>query len=149
METTFSKDIDQLNKLLKGELSAVQTYRQCIEALDDDEPQALEASLAKLKRSHEHRAAWLKSQIRSLGGQPEVSSGVWGAFAMVYEGGAALFGDDTAIAALADGEAHGKKLYQESLVSLTPHTRRFIEETILPEQRGSYLAVDTLRAITN
>lgn len=149
MDTTFSNDIDQLNKLLRGELSAVQTYRQCIESLDDDEPEALEASLEKLKRSHEQRAAWLKGQIRSLGGEPEVSSGVWGAFAMLYEGGATLFGDETAVSALADGEAHGKKLYQESLVNLTPHTRRFIEQTILPEQRGSYLAIDTLRAITN
>src|SRR4051794_34024517 len=70
--------VDALNSLLRGELSATETYQQALAK----EPDASWAS--DLKRFHaDHRttANELRKHIHELGGQPDQGSGAWGAFA--------------------------------------------------------------------
>jgi len=100
--------VETLNTYLRGELSAVETYRQAVDKINDE---FLRASLHELSVSHEQRVSLLRERIERLGGEPAKSSGVWGGFAKVVEGGAKIFGVKAALAALEEGEDHGLKMY--------------------------------------
>ena len=49
----------------------------------------------------------LRDAIVACGGTPAEGSGAWGTFAKVVEGGAKVFGEKAAVAALEEGEDHG------------------------------------------
>src|SRR5689334_16540035 len=85
MRGETDKSVDALNELLRGEISAVETYRQAIDKLGSS---PTVAQLEGCRRSHEQRIAKLRDQVSRLGGQPAKDSGAWGAFAKLIEGGA-------------------------------------------------------------
>lgn len=120
----MTKTIDQLNSLLRGEISAVETYKMAIEKLT-------KASFVSVLRdclaSHERRVTTLGDEIRKLGGTPAKGSGAWGTFAKLFEGSAAVFGEKAAIAALEEGEDHGRNDYERELADMAPPTRQAIE----------------------
>lgn len=130
-----SEDVKYLNSFLKSELSAVETYGQCIKKLDDEN---IASSLADLQSSHQRRVQLLRQKIRELGGSPVDSSGLWGSFAKMVEGGATLFGDRSAIAALEEGEDRGRDEYIAKSDDLSPEIQRFVNAELLPEQRRSH-----------
>jgi hypothetical protein len=133
-----------LNKFLRGELSAVETYRQALERLSSS---AFASDLMENKRSHEQRVEMLRNQITRLGGAPSDDSGPWGSFAKLFEGGAKLFGEKTAIAALEEGEDHGLKLYRNNsdVQKLDLATRDFVERSLLPEQERTHQTASRLK----
>jgi bacterioferritin (cytochrome b1) len=133
-----------LNKFLRGELSAVETYRQAIDRLAAS---ACAADLTENKRSHEQRVEMLRNQVLRLGGTPADDSGAWGSFAKLIEGGAKLFGEKAAIAALEEGEDHGLKLYRSNsdIAKLDLATRDFVERSLLPEQERSHRTTSRLK----
>lgn len=137
---THRKDIEGLNSLLRGEKSAIETYDQVIAKA---ETEGVARELRENRESHWRRAGLIESEIRKLGGQPSADAGVWGAFAKTVEGGAKLFGLSAAVSALEEGEDHGLKDYRKDR-SLTPATRAFVTETLLPEQQRTH---DRLRAL--
>jgi hypothetical protein len=143
MDKTYSGDIQHLNSFLRGEISAVQTYDQAIEKLGD-EP-SLSGKLEDLRSSHEQRAEILREEIVRRGGEPAEGSGVWGGFAQLVEGSAKIFGKKAAIAALEEGEDHGRDDYRSELEELSPETRRMIETRILPEQHRTHDAMSQLK----
>jgi uncharacterized protein (TIGR02284 family) len=138
-----SDDIDKLNSFLRGERSAVETYNQAIEKLED-EPD-IRQRLQSLRDSHSARVIELSTRIRALGGKPDETSGAWGGFAKLVEGGAKLFGKSAAIAALEEGEDHGKRLYADNLDELSEQTREFIRSRIMPEQRRTHDILSALK----
>ncbi len=140
--TDMQKNVDQLNSFLRGEISAVETYRQALEALDSS---ACRPQLAKCKQSHEQRVALLTQQIRGLGGEPATSSGAWGAFAKLVEGGAAAMGDKAAIAVLEEGEDHGNADYKRDLEKLDPTVRAVVAQQIVPMQRETHANMSALK----
>lgn len=142
MKTIQDKDIDQLNSFLEGELSAVETYRQCIQKVDDS---VVAMQLRRLQTSHQQRAMMLERKILALGGIPAKDSGIWGTFAKLVEGGAALLGESTAISTLEVGEDHGKKLYTREVTELSPDARDFVEHYIIPEQQMTRDALSALQ----
>jgi hypothetical protein len=133
-----------LNKFLRGELSAVETYRQALERLGNT---TCATDLAENKRSHEQRVEMLRSQVTRLGGVASTDSGPWGGFAKLIEGGAKLFGEKAAIAALEEGEDHGLKLYRNrsDLEKLDLATRDFVERSLLPEQERTHRTASALK----
>ncbi len=131
-----SDTIKQLNSFLRGELSAVETYRQAIEKLQD-EP-SIRAQLADFQASHQRRVGLLSDEIRRLGGAPDTQSGVWGSFAKLVEGSAALFGKKAAISALEEGEDHGRDDYRRDLDDVAPDVRSFLQQHIIPEQERTH-----------
>jgi hypothetical protein len=141
-EANANNSIDQLNSFLRGEVSAVETYRQAIAKLSNFTHRSL---LEDCARSHEERVRLLSLEVRRLGGQPSEGSGPWGAFAKLVEGGAQLFGEKAAIAALEEGEDHGRDDYKRDLGDLDPATRRFIETQILPEQLRTHATMSSLK----
>src|SRR5262245_20168140 len=88
--------VDHLNSLLRGEISAVETYRQAISKLDRVE---FRPTLEECARSHETRVQLLSDQVLRLGGKPAQDSGAWGSFVKLVEGAANAFGDKAAISA--------------------------------------------------
>lgn len=143
MKNTHENDIKQLNSFLRGELSAVETYTQALDKIEDS------TALAVLRRnleSHEKRTNQLRQLIVTLGGEPSDDSGVWGALAKAVEGGAKIFGESSAIAALEEGEDHGLADYRRDVPELTMETRRFVADQLLPEQIRTHDEMAHLKA---
>src|SRR5690606_5254473 len=109
MTNITEQDINQLNSFLRGELSAVETYEQCVEKMTDS---SIVAQLRSLQESHRRRAELLSDRVRLLGGKPAQGSGVWGSFAKLAEGSAKIFGESAAVSALGEGEEHGGDAYR-------------------------------------
>src|SRR4051794_35042598 len=128
MRVDADKTVDALNGLLRGEISAVETYRQAIEKLGAS---ATQLQLEDCRRSHEQRVAKLREQVARLGGEPAKDSGAWGAFAKLVEGGAKTFGEKAAVAALEEGEDHGLKQYRGDLDKLDATSRQLVEADLL------------------
>ncbi|HEX6794901.1 MAG TPA: DUF2382 domain-containing protein [Casimicrobiaceae bacterium] len=109
-------DVDDLNRLLRDELSAIETYRQ---ALDKNRGQygqdARFQQLAAMLRDHEQAATQLRGMIGQLGGTPSDDSGAWGTWANTVMGTAKLFGDKSALKSLKEGEQSGIEDYEQLL----------------------------------
>jgi demethoxyubiquinone hydroxylase (CLK1/Coq7/Cat5 family) len=136
------KNVEQLNSFLRGEISAVETYRQALEALKSS---SYRPKIAECKQSHEQRVAILTAEIRRLGGTPAESSGAWGAFAKAVEGGAAVLGEKAVIAALEEGEDHGNADYKRDVSKLDPGVRAVIEERVMPLQIRTHAELSALK----
>jgi uncharacterized protein (TIGR02284 family) len=136
------KTCDTLNGFLRGELSAVETYRQAMEKVSDA---TLRPTLEQNSQSHQDRAAKLRNRIAQLGGKPADGSGAWGSFAKLVEGGAKAFGAKAALAALEEGEDHGLRMYKDDLDRLDTSTRAFVEGELLPAQQRSHDAMSALK----
>ncbi len=128
METN---SVDTLNELLRGEISAVETYRQALEKLTNS---PVRAELEDCRQSHALRVQKLREQVMRLGGRPDESSGAWGTFAKLVAGSAKAFGEKAAIAALEEGEDHGLRLYKGDIDKLDPASRALVEADVLPAQ---------------
>ncbi len=142
MSFANTEPVDQLNSFLRGEISAVETYRQAIEKLASGSSAAM---LAQWQKSHEMRVSLLTSEIVKRGGQPAKGSGAWGAFAKLVEAGASVLGEKSAIAALEEGEDHGMKDYETDVAKLDEPTKAFILGKILPEQKRTHTGVRELK----
>lgn len=142
IHSSSNQDVDQLNSFLRGELSAVETYDQALVAIDDVR---IQTSLRQVRESHDRRVDLLRQRIVQLGGEPASGSGLWGGFVKLIEGSAATFGVSSAIAALEEGEDHGRDDYHADLKELAPETRAFISSSILPEQMRTHQAISTMK----
>ena len=133
--------INQLNSFLRGELSAAETYRLALARLEQSE---FRPTLVQCSRSHEQRARLLTEAILGRGGEPADSSGAWGSLVRMIERSAAAISESAAIAALEEGEDHGRDDYLRDIDSLEPSARQLVEFAILPEQRRTH---DTIKAV--
>jgi uncharacterized protein (TIGR02284 family) len=143
MATTKQAPVDTLNTLLRGELSAVETYRQAEEAFQG-QPEA--AELRRIAGEHGLSAEVLRRHVEQHGGQPSQGSGLWGAFARLVERAAKKLGDTTALRALKEGEEHGIKDYEKALAGtdLTADCRLLIQGELLPRCRAHVQALDRM-----
>lgn len=137
--------IDQLNHFLRGEISAVETYRMALEKLETGSPARLDVEACM--QSHSSRVTLLREAIIAAGGTPVDGSGPWGAFAKVVEGGARVLGDKAAIAALEEGEDHGLKDYKKGLddKDLDFNARTIVTSQLLPQQQASHDRMSSLK----
>ena len=131
---SVDETIDQLNSLLRGEISSVETYEQAIRKVDDEHVSEATA-LRAIAQEHGEQAQLLRDEIRRLGGEADDSSGPWGAWAKIVEGTAKLFGDASALKALKEGEEHGLKDYEEALDDVNEASRELITSRLIPNQR--------------
>ena len=134
--------VETLNGFLRGEISAVETYRQAIAKLGDS---AARDELQICQLSHEHRVQQLRDQVRTLGGTPAEGSGAWGGFVRLVEGGAKVFGEKAAISALEQGEDHGLELYRKGIDKLDVVARGFVERSVIPAQEETHRTVSALK----
>jgi len=136
-------NVDVMNSFLRGEISAVETYRQALDKIGGVGP--TRSTLEECLQSHQQRVDTLRSQVRRLGGSPSEGSGPWGAFAKLIEGGAKLFGEKSAIAALEEGEDHGRDDYRRDVAKLDGETKALVKSKIMPEQERTHRALSDLK----
>jgi uncharacterized protein (TIGR02284 family) len=138
--------IDTLNSLLRGELSATETYQQALAKVGDD-PGA--AEIRRIHAEHREAANTLRQHVHRHGGQPSTSSGAWGTFAKAVEGVAKLFGNKAALKALKEGEEHGVKEYQEALDAggLPAECATLIRNQLLPQTRAHIATLDRVMSM--
>ena len=139
---------DFLNRLLRGELSAIETYEQGLQKLGG-EPGSVE--LQRILNEHRQASETLRQHVVSLGGTPSTSSGVWGTFATLVTGGAKLFGNVATLKALKEGEEHGLKDYERALEDANTEQvcKDMIRAEFLSRQREHIATIDRLMSVQN
>ena len=135
------KAIEQLNSLLRGEISAVETYSLAIDRVG--EGRTSEATqLRAIAQEHGETAQKLREEIRRLGAEADDSSGAWGVYAKAVQGAADLFGDASVHKAQKEGEEHGLEDYREALDDVGESSRRLISEVVIPAQQRHIATLD-------
>ncbi|MEQ1529308.1 MAG: DUF2383 domain-containing protein [Methylococcales bacterium] len=139
-------NLTKIDKLLKDELSAIETYQQALDALKEDVSLGNAESLVPIYEDHQAAASSLQAQIRQLGGTPSADSGAWGTWAKMILGGAHLLGKESALKALQEGESSGVKDYEKALLDhdLSAEVRALIETKLLPAQQAHIRTLDKL-----
>src|SRR4051812_25465970 len=137
--------VTQLNSLLRGEISAAETYAQAIERVDSNNSRLADVQMLRdMQEEHGRACQALRSRIRDLGGEASDSSGAWGAWAQTVQGTANLFGDTAALKALKEGEEHGLKDYMEALDDVDGTSAALIESELIPAQRRHIAHLDSM-----
>ena len=104
---------DDLNRCLRSELSAIETYHQALEKNRQQYGQQPQfQQLSRMLQEHQDAAAQLRRLVQQHGGTPSTDSGAWGAWSKTVMAAAKLFGDKPALKALKEGEESGLKEYQ-------------------------------------
>jgi uncharacterized protein (TIGR02284 family) len=139
------KTIEQLNELLRGEISAAETYKMAMDKIEkNDRFQPRIDMLHEMQRDHGAAAQRLREQIRALGGEADNDSGAWGAWAKLTQGTSNLFGDKAALKSLKEGEEHGMKDYERTLKDgLDPGAEQLVSQ-LLSQQRQHVETLDRL-----
>jgi osmotically-inducible protein OsmY len=130
--------INGLNRCLRSELSAIETYRQALDRDRQNYGSHMEFQrLSENLRDHEDAHARLRDAIRSWGGEPSNDAGAWGTWSKIIMGAAKLFGDRAALKALKEGEESGLEEYERYM---REHARsqddlRLVSELMARQQR--------------
>ena len=134
-DSSFQDSRDQLASFCRGELSAVETYRQAMRVTQQSWVLTqLRANLA----SHEERARLLQQRILELGGDAPDTSGPWGAFATAVQGVASAINERAALSILEEGERHGLADYRADLGKVDSESLRMLENRIIPQQSQTH-----------
>jgi uncharacterized protein (TIGR02284 family) len=125
---------EKLNDVLRGERSAVETYKQALSKLTTD-PRA--DGLREIQADHLHAVSSLKRHVSIRGKDPETSSGAWGGVAKSVMGTAKIFGDKATLKALKQGEEHGLNQYNDLIQdsNVEPVVRDMVRNTMIPKQK--------------
>ena len=131
------------NELLRGEISAVETYRQALEKV------GTEPGSDRLRQFHDDHAqavTELQRHVMKLGGSPSTDSGAWGVWAKTVVGSAKVLGDTAALKALKEGEQHGVKEYKELLENknASEELKTIVRGSILPKQEEHIKFLDQM-----
>jgi len=146
---TVNEDcIKSCNSLLRGELSAVETYSKAIEKYPAT---PVTAELTRIQTEHREAANKLAANIREMGGVPDTDSGAWGVFANSVQGAANLFGTDSAIESLQRGEEHGRNEYRGALENedVMDSCKRLIRNELLPKVDNHIKILERLEEIVD
>ena len=146
LDTDRDGAITQLNSLLRGEISAAETYAMAIKKLSesDNSRQSDCQCLRDMQEDHGRACQALRSRIRDLGGEASDSSGAWGAWAKTVEGAASIFGDKAALKALKEGEEHGLKDYSEAADDVDATSAALIASELVPAQQRHIMMLDQM-----
>jgi len=145
--TAEGEVVRHLNEFLRGEISAVETYRMAIEKVTKKNDSSAEPNLGLLREiqdEHGRAAQGLRDRIRELGGEPSDGSGTWGAWAKTVQGTANLFGDTAALKSLKEGEEHGLKDYGSKINEVDTTSAELISNQLMPAQQRHIALLDQL-----
>ena len=139
-------NIETLNKFLKDELSATETYQQALDKLGEEAGPSESEDLVPIYEAHKEAVSSLQALISRLGGTPCEDSGAWGTWAKIVQGGANMLGKEVALKSLQGGEKSGAEAYEEALqeTELSSDIRSLIETKLLPAQQAHIRTLDRL-----
>jgi hypothetical protein len=145
MDHTHKSDqtVETLNDLLRGELSAVESYDRALPAVEDKP--ALRSDLQECRASHELRVERIRRAILDVGGEPAHASGAWGLFSKAVAGGARALGWKTVITTLEEGEDHGLTAYGNAMPRLDERLRKLVSTELYPEQQHTHGVMAALK----
>ena len=134
-----------MQRLLKGELAAVESYEHALRDVRNDPARDL---LASFLEDHRGAVSMLSGRSADGGDEGATGAGVWGAFARAVEKAASWVNDPTTLKALKEGEVHGEDEYRNALSEnqLDAELRRIIEQELLPLQSEHVEELDLLIA---
>jgi uncharacterized protein (TIGR02284 family) len=147
MKTMINEDcIKTCNGLLRGELSAVETYAKALEKFPAT---PVTAELTRIQSEHRDSANLLTQNVREMGGTPETDSGAWGAFANTIQSAANLFGAESAVESLQRGEEHGRNDYLDALENgdVMDSCKTLIRSELLPRVQNHIKILERLEEI--
>ena len=136
-------EINDLEKILRGEIAAVEAFRQVLEKFTD---YVHASELRRMQFEHERAVDFWKDQLKSQEPIVEESSGPWGKIVETFVGVAKLLGDGATLRVLKDGEEHGLKEYRELLESdhLNEESISFVKSVCLNLQRQHIFTLESL-----
>lgn len=139
-------NVKTIEKLLKDELSAMETYQQALEKFRVTSGQFMTNSLTPIFSAHKSAVSSLEAQITKLGGTPQKGTGAWGSWAKLILEGASLLGKQSTIKVLLEGEKSGEVDYEAALkdTTLSSEVRNLIETKLLPAQQLHIRSLDRL-----
>jgi rubrerythrin len=142
--TDQQRCIDVCNQLLRGEISAVETYNQALEKFKDGGDSAI---LSEIRNDHNTSCGLLRDHLRAMGATPSSDSGVWGGFAKAVEGTAKLLGSVPALKVLEEGEQHGIREYRDALedTGVMEEIKSVIRASLLPPLEKHIATLQRLR----
>ncbi len=145
-QTTITPEMqlaDALNQILRGEMSAVEAYKQGIEKIEGD---AEKKRLNEFLAFHQRNVDYWWRQVAATSMKPDTSSGPWGAVVKAFMGTAKLFGEVSTLKALKKGEEHGLSEYKDLLENnfIEEADKRFVRETIIPEFELHLASIDAM-----
>lgn len=143
---SFIMDIKMLDKLLKDELAATETYKQVLDKLREDAALGESEYLMPIYEAHKDAVSSVQAQIRQLGETPSEGSGAWGTWVEILQGGANMLGKKAALKVLQEGEKNGAEDYEKVLkdTELSSSIRSLIETKLLPAQQAHIRTLDRL-----
>lgn len=137
--------VHHLNSLLRGEISAAETYRMAIDKVaGSDQAGPNVGLLREIQEEHGRAAQALRDRIRELGGEATDSSGAWGAWAKTVQGTMNLLGDSSSLKSLKEGEEHGLKDYQQAIEEVEGSDAQLIQNQLIPAQQRHINLLDQL-----
>ena len=140
----ISQCIDVCNDLLRGELSAIETYSDTMDRYSG-EPEVM--ILKTIRREHIDSANRIRKNVKSMGGEPDLSSGARGGAAKAIQATANFFGEGSAIASLKQGEEIGKSMYEKALANgaVLDHCKEMVRSSLLPRVSSHILNLESLQ----
>lgn len=134
---------DDIDEIIRGEISAVDAYEQVMDKVTED-PEAFR--LNQFKLDHENAVQFWKKEARANGRVPETSSRVWGTVVEAFVGSSKLIGEETALKALRTGEEHGLSNYEKMLESdrLSNFQKSEIRNTFIPRQQRHIESINAI-----
>jgi demethoxyubiquinone hydroxylase (CLK1/Coq7/Cat5 family) len=146
--STTTSDTNALNSLLRGEMSARETYDQAIEKLRHSKRPDLVNTLSRIRSEHAKAVETLRTHVTTHGGEPSEGFGAWGTFATAVEGAAKLLGPQTALAALKQGEQQGLNDYERTIQNedMASDCKTLIRSELMPQTQEHIGALDRLMA---
>jgi len=138
------QNVTTIEKLLKDELSATETYQKALEELDFPGGQFMTNSILPMLGDHKAAVSMIQEQIVKQGGTPRKSTGTWGSWPQLILENADLLGKRSALKVLIEGEKTGEAYYSEALKdsTLPADFRSLIENKLLPNQQLHIRSLD-------
>ena len=147
-DTRESSLVDGLNRCLRSELSAIETYRQALDRDRNEYGTRMEFQrLSEILHEHEDAAGRLRDAVQRMRGEPSTDSGAWGTWSKMVMGAAKLFGDRSALKALKEGEESGRDEYERFQHHCNPPSELFDLTSELMARQGRHIReLDSLMA---
>lgn len=108
-------NLDKVEKLLKNELAAAETYHQALEKFEEEGQRNEIAYLEPIYEEHTQAVSELQEKVQQMGGSPTTDSGLWGSWSETVMSGAEMIGKDAMLNALLAGEKSGLDDYEEAV----------------------------------
>ncbi len=141
-----SQAIEDLNFLLKDELTAIEAYQKILTKLEGPDKVNI---LTEALKSHQDRASKLKSAVGKMGGEALSDIGVGGKIAKLIIDGAGAINPKAMLTALTEDEGGWSSDYEWRLVSMHGDHRQLVKEELWPEQQKTEAKIRELENSIN